>query len=806
LGQDAGRHDEGLRENRDVSSRFSGRNRRSNALRLLRSSDPADSQVVARGRMLSLDMSSPGLEFLARAGFIAAALYTFNTGLKIYQGSGIWGPSVPAGLFLYVLAASLLVVAFVLHDPGRFRVQLLMGAAILVTIVLSVSYEIDFGNPTYGTDSMAFAHTAGEVLMEGHNPYQVVGDTVAGVVDQYHLSDSVVTRTTAGTPVERLVSYPGGHVLMFTGAVALGVDDLRWVTLAFEVGALILIWTLVSPVGRLFIPFALLMDSNLTVFFTSGAVTDWLWVLPLVVAGFYLNRERFGYAGLALGVACAMKQQPWFLVPFAVVWVYQTLKRRADTSERRDGLIAFLAGTASGFLILNIPFMVWSFNDWVQGILHPALGGLVPDGQGFALLASRGLLPIPGGWYSLALLLVTALTLWAYSKWFARMQDLLWVLPPALFLISQRSFHSYFIFWVPLALLWLDLRLNRPSPTEPVTEDSGFRSGTSRSFALAAIGIAVGLGAFALTTLGVRSVEVGEVTPLVEDGVIKSLQVDLTNLSDDVVKPVFEVYWRGQPLPWQPMGVSEVPAHESGTVEIRPTSAEGIPPTVLTATGSLEVAGFRVRVNESSRGVYSASDVIHIELNDLLVNPSMGSWSRETTIFAAPYGWRSAVHGGEDNERWIEPAERGAGAVLGVSSKGAGPGDWIEAALLQDVGRFAGCYTWDFSGNLPLVTDRGGSPLAVGGIQFVQGDTDLWFVASTGTDGQVTTLPDGTTMVHINEQPGERITAQLDLATAAQVAGIDPEQGGIVKVFNAVHETIAARSELVTYSLDDGCG
>jgi hypothetical protein len=53
--------------------------------------------------------------------------------------------------------------------------------------------------------------------------------------------------------------------------------------------------------------------------------------------------------------------------------------------------------------------------------------------------------------------------------------------------------------------------------------------------------------------------------------------------------------------------------------------------------------------------------------------------------------------------------------------------------------------------------------------------------------------------------PNHRVSVVLDVASHAQDAGIDLGQGGIIKLFNAVHETIAAHSESKTYGLWGGC-
>ena len=242
-----------------------------------------------RGAKERLRWPSSGLEFLARAAFIAAAVYAFNSGLRMYQGAGIWAPAIPLGLLLYTAAAGCLAAAFVVRRPHEHRPQLWVGMVLFVAIISSVGFEIGFANRVYGTDGIAFAHASAELLIGGENPYEVSSGSLDEVLDRFNVPDSFVTRSTTGEDVDRLVSYPGGHVLVYTAAVAMGIEDLRWATLVFELAALSVIWLALSPLGRLFVPFALVLESNLSVFFTSGGVTDWLWVLPLVFTALFLH-------------------------------------------------------------------------------------------------------------------------------------------------------------------------------------------------------------------------------------------------------------------------------------------------------------------------------------------------------------------------------------------------------------------------------------------------------------------------------------------------------------------------------------
>jgi uncharacterized membrane protein len=744
----------------------------------------------------SLLASSRAIEFIARAALLAAALYSFSTGLKLYQGSGIWGPAVTLGLGLYVLGAGCLIAAFVIGQPMSRRAISGLGIVLLVATVVSVAYEIDFSNPTYGTDAIAFAHASGELLIQGQNPYAEVGGSLGDVVDRFRVSESFVTRTNTGQSVERLVSYPAGHVVAYSAGLAVGLDDLRSLTLVFEVAGLTLIWLVVSPIARLFIPFALLMDDNLTVFFTSGGVTDWVWVLPLVATAVFLNRERYGYAGIALGIACAMKQQPWFLMPFALIWVWQTPSRDERVS-RREGTAAFLTGTGAGFLFLNLPFMVWSLPDWWAGVMHPLFGDLVPDGQGFSMLASRGLLPIPGEAYTAGLAILTALLLWGYARWFGRMQNLLWVLPPVLLLLSHRSFHSYFIYWVPLALLWLDLRINGSSHAKrSVAAVTSARETTSRNIVLIGVVVAAVLGVAVIAPGSSAPLDVGQVEATVANGVVESLHVEVLNRTDHSLTPVLEVYWRGQAVPWSAVTEDRIQPGETLGVTIVPLEADGIPPITQDGSGLSRVVDFRVRVNESGSSVYSSSAVVSTPLPDSLVNPLLESWTREDSVFAAPYGWRPGQQGGSEDQRSATPLEDLKGASLRVAAVGAGPSDWIETALLQDVPSFDGCYRWDFTHNVEYTTDHNGSPLAVGGVQFVQGESSVWFVPSDVVVEWTTTLSDGTRIVEVPSRSGVATTAILDVGAHAPAVGLDRGARGTVKIFNAVHQTIAADSVL----------
>jgi uncharacterized membrane protein len=391
---------------------------------------------------------------------IGVAAFAFSVGFKVHAAQGT--PWIILQMMAYLVALVCLILAFVVRDGWSARVQTSIAVILGCLLVVAVGYEIAVLNPTYGTDVIAFAHGGGEILLNGENPYAASPDEVREVAERFGVQ---LTRTSDGSVIDWLISYPSAHVLSFTAFLAVGLSDLRWGILIVELLALAVIWRALSPKARLFAPLVLLLEPFLAVVFTGGGVTDWLWVLPVAIAAICLNRGLYGYAGLALGVACAVKQHPWFVVPFVLVWVVQTL--RAESGNKlsdgaKDSLGAFVFGVGAGFLVPNLPFLLWDPGSWLKSVLSPALGEMVADGHGLALLVARDLVGLPSGVFAGLVGFGIVAGLVVYARYFDRLQNLLWVIPPVIMFLSYRSLHSYFVFWLPIAVLWLDLRMNSP--------------------------------------------------------------------------------------------------------------------------------------------------------------------------------------------------------------------------------------------------------------------------------------------------------------------------------------------------------
>jgi uncharacterized membrane protein len=193
--------------------------------------------------------------------------------------------------------------------------------------------------------------------------------------------------------------------------------------------------------------------------FSAGG-TDALFIPFLVVAVWRWDRFGTGRsAGLAnwigpiaLGLACAVKQTPWFCVPLLVIGLGLEARRRGEPVWRVPAL--YLGVVVGVFAACNLPFVIWSPHAWVDGVLLPFMKPLVADGQGLVTLGLHGLtggvvLPL----LSLAGALAYVALLAAFVVWYPTMKVVWLLVLPIVLLVPGRSFSGYLIDLFPAALV-----------------------------------------------------------------------------------------------------------------------------------------------------------------------------------------------------------------------------------------------------------------------------------------------------------------------------------------------------------------
>lgn len=355
-------------------------------------------------------------------------------------------------LLVYTMAFGFFWLALV--DTAKWRHltgPLILTATILVAVI-GVYVWTHSVFRTYTTDVMAFDHYAAGLILRGVDPYTVSMRSASQI---FHVPLLYQTLTWDGHLVDR-VSYPAGSFLMFVPFVGMGVSDLRWVVALSHVAVIVLLYFAAPPGLR---PLALLpmLASPELVEFTGGGVVDFPWVLALLLTIVYQQRPPL--AGLCYGAACALKQEPWFLGPFLVVYY---LRERPVTTPRTRllRLGAFALSAAALFLVVNGPFIVHNPYDWALGVLEPAFGNLIAFGEGPSTIVQLGA-AISANSFTFLAAAIMILLLVSYSVYFDRLRDAVWVFPVLITWFMPRSLHNYFVFWIPPITLALMLRAQR---------------------------------------------------------------------------------------------------------------------------------------------------------------------------------------------------------------------------------------------------------------------------------------------------------------------------------------------------------
>jgi len=393
---------------------------------------------------------------ILRFGFLSTG------SLMLFWASKIWERGqIAINHEVIVLTIGLYVMGFLLLGLAMLNVSRLaryiaiIPMAALIGLAFNFYVTIEISTPSYGTDTLALSHVAAETLLAGDNPFSVQGqETVIAASERFGLPATFVTPKTDGESIDRLLSWPAGHFLPFVPALKLGITDLRWVVGFVEVLTFLLLWWKAPPALRPLTFLPILIDPDLGVNYPAGGVTDFIWVLPLVGTALSLKERRYVLAAVLFGVAAAIKQQPWILAPFLMIWVWHDYA--ALTLQTRLTAVArFASVAAASFLAINLPFIVWDAESWLASVLLPARDQLIPFGSGISMLTQVGIAQLPKHFYTIASLGVWAILVLAYAIHFRALKLAIWLFPAIVLWFGYRSLQNYFIFWTPMLLVAL---------------------------------------------------------------------------------------------------------------------------------------------------------------------------------------------------------------------------------------------------------------------------------------------------------------------------------------------------------------
>jgi uncharacterized membrane protein len=486
--------------------------------------------------------------------------------------------------------------------------------------------------PAYGTDEVAFDQYAAQLLVHGSNPYI---HSMSPAFALFHVSPNDYTFRLDGQPVTSL-SYPALSFLLYAPLVALG-----WSSQA-AIAVNVLAWALAIILGfallpRRIRPLALVVGSlSVYIGFAVGGVTDALFVPFLIGAVWSWDRfprrsiRTAWVSPVLLGLAMAVKQTPWLLLPFLVAGIWLEARRDEPAVPGFVPAGRYLAIALLAFALPNLPFIVLSPHAWASGVLTPLIGHAVPAGEGLVGLSL--FLGLGGGSltaFAVALMVVYLVLFAIFITTYPWLKRCVVLLPAIVLFFSARSFGSYLVTLLPVATVAAFSTM----PTSGVEQQDaetpkavGAGEGPWRHWKWV-VGIGAGAVALALANilffspspLSVRIVNIqttGQLATVVKVG------VDVTNNSSNSLRPAFTVGTSGSVSAFwiAKGGPSQLQPHQSASYTLlapnyfaQPSIAQGF-----------QVMAFTNGPDTVSRSDSYLPTVLHVALVPYSVSQEVG--------------------------------------------------------------------------------------------------------------------------------------------------------------------------------------
>ncbi|MHB8497909.1 MAG: hypothetical protein ACYDES_07945 [Acidimicrobiales bacterium] len=402
--------------------------------------------------------------------------------------------------------------------------------------------------PAYGTDEIAFDQYAAQLVRHGLNPYT---HSMAPAFALFHVSPDGYTFLLNGHTVTSL-SYPALSFLPYVPFLALGWSTQMAVVVnvaAWALGIILTFLLLPRPIR----PLAIVVGSfSVYISYAVGGVTDALFV-PLLIGAVY-RWDRFAWTRgpsawrgpLLLGLAMAVKQTPWLVLPFLLAGLALEARRLGAPRLGLGTAGRYLAIALGAFALPNLPFFVASPHAWLAGVLTPIASHTVPAGQGLVGLSL--FLGLGGGSlaaYTVALV-VAFLALWiSFVVTYPTLKAWAVVAPALVLFFSARSFGSYLVTLLPAALV-AATSLGVGSPEPGVKVGRLVQRGAARWTVAAMVVVSVLAVGAIFTSPAPLAVRITSVRTTGQLATVVQLGVDVTNRSGGPQAPAFTVESGGQ--------------------------------------------------------------------------------------------------------------------------------------------------------------------------------------------------------------------------------------------------------------------
>lgn len=567
---------------------------------------------------------------IARLGLVALAIALWKSAAAlVFEGLL---PRYPTAVVLlavtYVASFVCLLVASSTSAKATRIAGASLGALAAITTVVvfrdAVAKASSEWMPT--NDGHVFMDVAARYLLGGKNPY---AQGLADAFRVYRMPLSYATPLVDGDFSDRQ-AYPALSFLVLVPAVLAHVPTYLVYAAAFVAAVAIVV--IKAPWWARPIVVAAFTLEDTYFAFAFGGVTDTVWVL-LLVGAIVCWRRRPTWAAVLIGLACAYKQHPWFLVPLLLV------RLGHDHGEPPWGRAArrFVAIVAAVFVAVNLPFVVWGPRIWIAGITEPLVAPMVQLSEGLTAFSMTGWISMPRAGSSAIFWGLYALALFTYARHTRVLREWCWVVPGVVLWFGYRALMSYWYFFALLALAAMVMGLGEGDESaEPAEREAAAMKDRSwRPTVIAACVLAAGIGGFmvwcALRPAPFRMTLVETVETWERRAFL--LHVRLENRRDRALRPQFSLQSNSmQPLGWLIVrGPDEVLPGQSAEYTIRA-------PRVFAEYDVTEDARLSVhnRLEPGHRAFLTVPGERSLKMLDAIPNPAFTVVETRTQV---PSGW-----------------------------------------------------------------------------------------------------------------------------------------------------------------------
>lgn len=386
-------------------------------------------------------------DVILRVGYLSAGSFCLYEGFQTWvRGQIETNPQVVV-YCLVIYASSFAMLALAFSEPRwaeRFKDLIPVSLVIVALVSAYVLFQIQYKG-AYRTDALAFTHHAADLFVEkGLNPYPL---DLQDALHKFSVDPLYITLTPSGD-ISTSLAYPSLHFLIFVPFIAVGLKDMRWVLFLFEIATAATLYIRAPKELRPIVLLPIFISADLAIDFNAGAVTDFLWVLPTVWMALSMD-DPFG-SGIFYGIACAVKQQPWIVAPFSLIWMFNS--KEGSYTVRISHVMKFAGAAAIAFVLPNLLFIVKDPSAWLSGVMTPASGGLILLSQGLSMLTQAGITLLPPVFYLATTVAVFLTLIGNYFVYFERLKHWIWLLPAVTMWFSHRALQNYFMYWIPVMI------------------------------------------------------------------------------------------------------------------------------------------------------------------------------------------------------------------------------------------------------------------------------------------------------------------------------------------------------------------